>query len=85
MDESEKECVKNLNDISNPLQYLNLKYNFNNTEFYGEQTTILKNRNNKILNISIIKNMEDKIKLALDLLFLLSFYYILVLLLFLLA
>lgn len=64
VDESEKECVKNLNDISNPLQYLNLKYNFNNTEFYGEQTTILKNRNNKILNISIIKNMEDKIKLA---------------------
>ena len=64
VDESEKECVKNLNDISNSLQYLNLKYNFNNTEFYGEQTTILKNRNNKILNISIIKNMEDKIKLA---------------------
>ena len=50
--------------ISKPLKYLNLKYKFNNVEFYGEQTTIIKNRYNKILNISIIKNMEDKIKLA---------------------
>ncbi|MDU4936497.1 MAG: HAMP domain-containing sensor histidine kinase, partial [Peptostreptococcaceae bacterium] len=64
VDESEKESVKGIDDISKPLKYLNLKYKFNNVEFYGEQTTIIKNRYNKILNISIIKNMEDKIKLA---------------------
>ena len=64
VDESEKKIIKNINDIKKPLKYLNLKYKFNNVEFYGEQTTIIKKRNNKILNISIIKNMEDKIKLA---------------------
>ena len=64
VDESEKESIKDIDDISKPLKYLNLKYKFNNVEFYGEQTTIIKNRYNKILNISIIKNMEDKIKLA---------------------
>ena len=64
VDESEKESVKGIDDISKPSKYLNLKYKFNNVEFYGEQTTIIKNRYNKILNISIIKNMEDKIKLA---------------------
>ena len=64
VDESEKESIKDIDDISKPLKYLNLKYKFNNVEFYGEQTTIIKNRHNKILNISIIKNMEDKIKLA---------------------
>lgn len=64
VDESERESIKKIDDIKNPAKYLNLKYSFRGTEFYGEQTNIIKRRKNKTLSIFIIKNMEDRIKLA---------------------
>ncbi|WP_195250933.1 sensor histidine kinase [Romboutsia sp. 1001713B170207_170306_H8] len=64
VDESERESIKKIDDIKKPVKYLNLKYSFRGTEFYGEQTNIIKRRKNKTLSIFIIKNMEDRIKLA---------------------
>ncbi len=64
VDRSELESIKNINDITNPITYSNLKYRFNGVEFYGEQTNIIRRKKKKILSVSIIKNMEDKIKLA---------------------
>ena len=64
VDRSELESIKNINDTSDPITYSNLKYCFNGVDFYGEQTNIIKRKKKKTLSVSIIKNMEDKIKLA---------------------
>lgn len=64
VDDSEIDNIKSIDDKKNPAKYLSLKYSFNGTVFYGEQTNIIKKRKNKILSIHIIKNMEDRINLA---------------------
>ena len=64
VDRSELESIKNTNDTSDSITYSNLKYCFNGVDFYGEQTNIIKRKKKKTLSVSIIKNMEDKIKLA---------------------
>ena len=64
VDRSELESIKNINDTSDSITYSNLKYCFNGVDFYGEQTNIIKRKKKKTLSVSIIKNMEDKIKLA---------------------
>ena len=62
VDIKEKEIIKDIFNTEKPIIHSNLKYKFNGIDFYGEQTTIIKKKKNKILCISIIKNMEDKIK-----------------------